>query len=150
MSWRIPFGIVLLGLLLTGCAETRAPIMSTEPAATTASIDWSQAKKVDVILDSFEFSPDRLTFTLGQPYRLHLKNASDGEHNFDAPAFFRSVAMRPDATAKKVKSAGGVLELRPDEEAEIWFVASRPGIYALECSHFLHASFGMTGKIIVR
>jgi len=147
---RLPLlgSVVLLGSLLAGCAAPRQPITPATAGAT--AVDWAQARRVDVILDSFEFAPERLTFARGQPYRLHLENKADGGHNFDAPAFFRSVALRPDATSAKIAAAGGALELRANEAADVYFVASRAGAYPLECSHTFHAAFGMTGEIVVK
>lgn len=148
MRLRLAGSVVLLGLLLAGCECPRPPITSTARAA--AAVDWSQARQAVVVLDSFEFTPERLTFARGQPYRLHLENRADGGHNFDAPEFFRSVTLRPDATTAKIAAAGGVLELRAGQAADIYFVASRAGTYPLECSHAFHAALGMTGEIVVQ
>jgi uncharacterized cupredoxin-like copper-binding protein len=48
------------------------------------------------------------------------------------------------------KSQGGKVDLAGGESAELHLTApSRQGTYKLECSHFLHSSFGVTGVITV-
>jgi uncharacterized cupredoxin-like copper-binding protein len=140
---------VVLGLL-AGCAPTREPIVPAEPAEAPVSLDWSKSERISLALDSFEFRPDRLTFARGQPYRLHLENHGNAAHNFDAPAFFRSLALKSDTTTAEITAAGGLVEIRPRGEADIYFVPTKSGDFSFECSHFLHASFGMVGHITVK
>ena len=150
MSLRIMLSVALLFVLVAGCTATREPIVTVEPAFAPASVDWSRSTRINVVLESFDFTPDRMTFERGQPYRLHLENHANGGHNFDAPEFFRSVYLRPDATSAKIKAAGGVIELRRNGATDIYFVPTKSGNFPLECSHFLHGSFGMVGKIVVK
>jgi len=142
--------VALVFVLIAGCTATREPIVSVAPALAPASVDWSRSTRINVALESFNFTPDRMTFERGQPYRLHLENHGSGGHNFDAPEFFRSVYLRPDATTAKIKAAGGVIELRRNGETDIYFVPSKSGNFPLVCSRFLHESFGMVGKIVVK
>jgi len=148
MTIRLSACCALLAVLMTGCAGSRAPIAPSSTAATSA--DWSKATRIDVVLESFAFAPDHLVFARGRSYRLHLKNRADGGHNFDAPAFFRTVELKPDATSAAVRKSGGVVELPAGGEADVYFVPDRAGRYPLICSHFLHESFGMEGDIVVR
>ncbi len=149
MLVRSKLSVALAFALLAGCAATREPMATAEPAEAAAPVDWSSATTINVALESFKFAPDRLTFERGRPYRLHLENQSDGGHNFDALEFFRSVILRPDATTEEIKAAGGVIELSRGGETDIYFVPSQSGSFTLECSRFLHASFGMIGEIVV-
>lgn len=141
----LSFGLIFLA----GCTAGQGPIASVTPAATTAPVDWSKAEKVDMTLKSFAFVPDRLTFREGQPYELHLQNSSDSGHNLDAPDFFRSAVLKPGKVADRIRAAGGLLELKPGDAADIYFVPTKTGTYPIKCSHFLHASFGMVGQFKV-
>lgn len=144
-----PFALLLGLTLLAGCSTGREPIASAAPATAPASIDWSKAEEVDVTLKSFEFLPDHMDFRQGHPYRLHLENRADGGHNLDAADFFRSTILKPGPIADKIRAAGGVLELPPGNAADIYLVPTKAGAYPVECSHFLHAAFGMVGRIVV-
>lgn len=137
----------LVLLLLAGCAAVRPPIAA--PTETPA-VDWSQARRIDVVLDDFAFTPDRLTLSTGRAYRLHLENRGSGGHNFDAPAFFRTVTFRDGPAADRVRASGGIAELAGGETMDVDVVPRTPGSYPLDCSHPFHASFGMTGEIVVR
>lgn len=141
--------IVLLGLLAS-CTTAREPIMSAETNKAPASLDWSNAQRINLVLDSFEFRPDHLTFDRGQPYRLHLENHSGSGHNLDAPEFFRTTALRSDATAERAIAAGGLVEVPPGGETDIYFVPAESGHFSFRCSHLLHETFGMVGDITVK
>ncbi len=137
----------LVLLLLAGCATVHPPIAAPTE---TPTVDWSQARRIDVVLDDFAFTPDRLTLSTGRPYRLHLENRGSGGHNFDAPAFFRMVTFRDGPAADRVRMSGGIAELAGGETMDVEVVPRTPGSYPLDCSHPFHAGFGMTGEIVVR
>ena len=138
-------------LLLAGCATEPEPIRPpAEAAKHLADVDWSQAERVEVTLTDFAFAPDRLVFERGQPYRLHLENRGSGGHNFAAPAFFQAVALRADAVANAAGARGGEIELAAGEAKDAYLVPLQAGRFPLECTHFLHPIFGMTGEIVVR
>ena len=103
------------------------------------------AELVTLRLSSFAFAPDRLRLRTGMPVRLHLVNDSDGSHNFSAPTLFLLASTFPDAGPPP----GGRIELAPRGSAELVFVPRSLGTYTFECTHFLHAPFGMTGSIVV-
>lgn len=143
--------IVLAGLAaLAGCAGAAGP--TTEPAAVpaAAAVDWTQAQQVDIVLVDFAFQPSRIVLQRGQPYRLRLRDSGSGGHNFDAPAFFRTAALRDGPAAAEIRGGHGALELGRGEVKEIDLVPTEAGSFPLECSHLLHATiFGMTGEIVV-
>lgn len=74
---------------------------------------------------------------------LHFTNAGSGGHNFSAEGFFAS-ALYPSG----VGPDGGVVELRKGATADVSLVPAS-GQYQVKCSHFLHATMGMTGEIVV-
>jgi uncharacterized cupredoxin-like copper-binding protein len=133
---------VLAMLALTACASHPAPD-PMQPAA--ASIDWGAAKTVTVKLTDFDFLPSDLTFDAAQPVKLMLVNDGSGRHDFSAPAFFASSALRTGSTAP----AGGKISVDKGQSAEIDLVPGTPGNYPLTCTEFLHEMLGMTGTVTV-
>lgn len=118
-------------------------------AARVAAADWSSAETLTIALSEFAFSPDRLTFQEGAPYRLSIENGGERAHSFVSEGFFEAIA------ARKLTTPSGAVEhlylksiaFSPGEAKELHFVAVKPGTYELECTVPLHATFGMTGKI---
>ena len=134
--------LLVVSVLAGACSAERtalAPLGEGAPAA--SQIDWSGAVLLEVTLQDFAFAPSRLELARQHPYRLHLNNTGGG-HNFDAPAFFRTVVFRDDASSQRVRSAGGVIELAGDESLDVYVLPVRQGRYALRCSHLFHSSFG--------
>lgn len=129
----LPPAIVSVALLAVGVAL----------AAPAVGIDWSKAERVEVTLSNFAFTPQSLHLKAGRPYLLHFTNAGSGGHNFSAPEFFAS-ALYPSG----VGPDGGVVELHKGASADVSLVPAA-GQYKLKCSHFLHATMGMTGDIVV-
>jgi len=116
------------------------------PTAAPAQ-DWSKAERVEVSLANFRFAPATIPLVHGRAYLLHLVNRAGGGHNFAAKSFFAAAAV---ASADRGKIAGGKVELDGGASADIRFVAPAPGTYAIRCTHFLHAGFGMKGAFVVR
>jgi plastocyanin len=102
------------------------------------------AERVDIALSNFKFTPATIHLKHGQQYVLHL--TSTGGHAFAAKAFFAAATI-PAADRAKIKD--GKIELNSSAAVDIHFTAPAPGSYPMVCTHFLHTSFGMTGKIIV-
>jgi uncharacterized cupredoxin-like copper-binding protein len=111
-----------------------------------AAIAQPSSQAVTVELSSFKFSPATLTLTHGRPYVLHFVNSSSGGHDFVAKDFFANATIAPEDRAKVAK---GEVELAGGESVDIHLVPNNPGSYKSHCSHFMHSSFGMTGKVIV-
>ena len=109
--------------------------------------DWSSAPTVPLVMANYSFSPDALQFHANMPYRLRLTNNAGGGHSFDAPEFFAAVSVAPEDRAKIVK---GEIEIASGTSVEVKFVPKVSGTYPFHCSHFLHASFGMTGTVVVK
>jgi uncharacterized cupredoxin-like copper-binding protein len=122
-------------------------------AATAAAADWARAEALTVMLDSYEFVPNALTFRAGRAYRLTLVNDGDSAHTFAAPEFFRAVAARaliPGGAAPEAGQPAPPLEsvaLAAGARRTLEFVAVTPGSYDLECDRPLHGVFGMTGTL---
>jgi uncharacterized cupredoxin-like copper-binding protein len=113
------------------------------PAAAPAQ---GGAQRIEVALSNFKFSPDTIRLTPGKAYVLHLVNHANGGHNFEAKVFFAAASVAP---ADRAKVASGRVELDAGESVDIHLTAPGPGSFPVRCTHFLHAGFGMTGKIVV-
>jgi plastocyanin len=105
----------------------------------------SDDETITIQLSNFDFTPEHLRLKAGVPVRLRLANVSGGGHDFSAPAFFAAsgfpagVAAPPD----------GTVPVGSHQTVEITVVPRTPGVYHLECTHFLHSLFGMHGTIEV-
>jgi len=108
--------------------------------------DWSKATTVPLAITNYHFTPDALQFHANLPYRFRLTNNAGGGHSFDAPEFFAAVTVAPEDRAKIVK---GEIEVESGQTVEVKFVPTVAGTYRFHCSHFLHASLGMTGTVVV-
>ena len=97
-----------------------------------------------VRLSSFAFTPDQIRLRADVPVRLELVNESSGGHNFSAPEFFASSKF-PGGTPP----SDGKIDLPAGGRIALIVIPGRPGSYKFECTHFLHAVFGMTGHIVV-
>ena len=99
---------------------------------------------VTIRLSNFAFDPHQVQLRSGVPVTLHLVNDSSGGHNFSAPAFFAASAY-PSGTPPR----NGKVEIAARESVDITVVPGAAGTYRVECTHFLHSLFGMTGSIAV-
>lgn len=116
--------------------------------ALTASSAMAQATAtIPVVLSNFRFTPNDIVLQHGQPYVLWLSNDASGGHNFTATSFFAAASV---AAADQPLIKKGSVEVPAGQLREIHLVAPRPGQYDLKCTHFLHASFGMKGTIVVQ
>jgi len=115
------------------------------PFAALALTGSAQPQRIDIRLSNFKFAPATITMTHGQAYVLHL--SSSGGHSLVAKAFFAAAAVAP---GDRAKIADGSIELEGGESVDIHLTAPAAGSYAVHCGHFMHSTFGMTGKIVVR
>lgn len=105
----------------------------------------ARTQPVVIILSNFAFTPQNVRLRHGLVYQLHLVNRGSGAHNLAAPEFFAAAQISP-ADAGIV--SGGKVELGKGESRRLQLIPAA-GTYRVTCTHFLHASFGMTGSIIV-
>ena len=109
------------------------------------TVSQSAAPEIIVVhLSNFAFTPDHLLLHSGTAVTLRIVNDSSGSHNFSAPALFAASAF-PGGSSP----ANGKVELDSKQSQDIVFVPRVPGTYKIECGHFLHSLFGMTGIIVV-
>lgn len=101
---------------------------------------------IAVELASFDFSPSTISMVHGRAYLLRLTNVSDGGHDFAAPEFFAAARIAPE-DARAIDH--GRIEIAGGQTVSIRLSAPAPGTYRVKCTHFLHSTFGMKGRIVV-
>lgn len=102
---------------------------------------------VTITLTSYAFLPAAIVLKAGAPVRLHLVNAADKSHNFAAKEFFANAVVAP---GDQAIMHDGEIELQEGAQADVTVTPTKAGSYALKCTHFLHASMGMTGTITIQ
>ena|ERR1700722_6555062 len=126
-------------------ASAIALVAYSQPApgqqATPAPIDGDTT--ITVHLSNFAFDPAHLRLKAWVPIRLRLENESSGGHDFSAPAFFAASNFLPGASPPP----HGNVAVGAHQTIEIAVIPRTPGLYRLECTHFLHSFFGMHGTI---
>jgi uncharacterized cupredoxin-like copper-binding protein len=130
---------LLLGLLISGW-------LLALPTAARPEIP-PQGELIEISLADFRFTPSKITLEQGRPYVLHFTNTSNHSHDFTAKAFFQAAQV---SAQDLPLVSGGRVRLDGRESADVHLVAPTVGEYDAHCSHFLHAAFGMKGRITVR
>ena len=113
--------------------------------AAPSAVAQTQPPTVEVRLSSFDYSPREIRLRAGQPVILSLTNASGGGHDFSAPDFFAAARILPGGTAAPDR---GRIEVPSRQTRTIRLVPAR-GRYRLRCTHTLHSTRGMRGRIVV-
>jgi plastocyanin len=113
-------------------------------AASAVPAETVPSATITVHLSNFAFSPAVLQMRAGVPISLHFVNDGSGGHNWSAPELF-AAATFPNGTPP----SGGRVELAPKQRLDLLFVPRVPGTYKVECTHFLHSLFGMSGRVVV-
>lgn len=103
--------------------------------------------KVTVTMANFSFTPADLHLHAGQGVTLHFVNNGSGGHDFTATQFFAAATMDA-ANRTRVGGAKGRVALGKAESIDVTLIP-HTGTYDVHCSHFLHATMGMTGRIVV-
>lgn len=124
-------------MLLAAAAMTLAAPVSAAP----------QSTRIEVVLANFSFAPDELHLHAGQSTTIHFVNKGSGGHDFTAPEFFSAATMDA-ANRAKIGGDKGRVSLDKNESVDVVLVP-KAGTYKAHCSHFMHSSLGMTGKIVV-
>jgi plastocyanin len=120
-------------------------LISLPAAAAAQPPDWAHARRVEVKVSSFDFTPSTLHLRAGQPVVLHLVNTGSGGHDFTAPAFFAAAQVQARNGSAVAK---GSVEVGSRRSVDVALVP-KAGDYPLKCSHAFHKTFGMTGRILV-
>ena len=86
----------------------------------------------------------------GKGYSLKIKSTGKHECAIVAPQFFNNIYVRKVEINKLEVKLAGLIEIEMEEagEAELFFVAIRPGAYTWGCRNLEEK--GMSGKFIVK
>ena len=108
-----------------------------------ASQAAAQPAQLVIQVSSFSFAPNPIQLAAGKPVTITFDNRSGSGHDFTAKEFFAASTITAGA------APGGKVALAGHESKSITLVP-RAGTYDAHCSHFLHASMGMTDQIVVK
>jgi uncharacterized cupredoxin-like copper-binding protein len=99
--------------------------------------------------DITHMAPKEYKLKVGQGYRLKIQAAPGAEYAFVAPAFIRNIWIRKVEVGEVEIKAVTIdeLEFENGGEAELFFVAIRPGTYEFGSKGMMER--GVVGKIIV-
>ena len=99
--------------------------------------------------DNSYLEPKEYRLKVGQGYRWKIEATPGAEYAFVAPAFFRNIWIRKiEAGDVEIKSPMlDEIEFENGGEAELFFVAIRPGTYEYSSRGMMER--GVVGKIIV-
>lgn len=126
-------------------AGTLAVAMSL--AIATAAPGQLGPDMVEIKLSNFRFDPAEIHLVHGHRYTLHFSNLAGGGHNFVAKSFFAAATLAADDRAR-VRL--GEVDLAGRGETAVTLEAPAAGVYEFHCSHFMHQTFGMKGRIVVQ
>jgi uncharacterized cupredoxin-like copper-binding protein len=99
--------------------------------------------------DSAHMAPREYRLKVGQGYRWKIVASDQSEYAFVAPAFFRNIWIRK-VEAGEIEIKAAILdeiEFENGGEAELFFVAVRPGTYDFGSRGLMER--GLVGKIVV-
>jgi uncharacterized cupredoxin-like copper-binding protein len=132
--------------LAFGLAATAAQAQFFDPAI-------HNLERLELVLGSedndFHMEPKEFTLTVGHGYRLMIRAESDFEYAFVAPEFFRNIWIRK-VEVGDIEIKGATLdeiEFEDEGEAELFFVAVRPGTFQFGARGMEER--GMVGTITV-
>ena len=100
--------------------------------------------QVTVVTTESKFTPNKLTFRRGIPYRLHVENRGKELHEFNAADFFKSAKINNPTVLNADKTE---LVLHPKDAKDLYFIPKQAGHFRLYCPD--HDWAGMTGEITV-
>ena len=103
-----------------------------------------KAKLVTVVTTESKFTPNKLTFRRGIPYRLHVENRGKQLHEFNAADFFKTAKISNPAVLNADKTE---IVVHPGEAKDLNFIPKQAGHFRLYCPD--HDWAGMTGEITV-
>ena len=115
-----------------------------------ADVDWDKAERLTVTVRHNEYTPMVIPLMKGRAYVMGFENRDDYNHRFEAPTFFRAVALKDVTVAGEDTDAGACIRglgLPPGKAVSVRLVTVADGRYPFEESAlgtmFLGDSFGV-------
>lgn len=141
------FGMAAGAAMGLGLAATAAEAQFFDPAI--HSLERLEPLVLGSEDNDFHMEPKEYTLTVGQGYRWVIRAESDFEYGLVAPQFFRNIWIRKVEVGDiEIKTATlDELEFEDEGEAELFFVAIRPGTYEFGVRGMEER--GMVGTIVV-
>lgn len=149
---RSVFLAMVVAALLPACQSLHWR-SAEDDAQVVAAADWDRVEHVKIELRDSGVLPQELRLRAGQPYRLTLLNTGVNNHYFNAPEFYRSIAVRKAEvpryaemkaariTTFEIFAAGGTLDL--------WFVPLERGRFVAHCHLGNHREMGVEAHLVV-
>ena len=99
-----------------------------------ADTDFSTARQINIAIRQGDFSPMIVRLTQNRPYLLRIRNRDEWSHVFNAPDFFRSVAIAAVAVDNELieERCFRAIALKPGQTAEIQLLAVKDGRFVFE------------------
>lgn len=148
-------------IFLLGCSSMQPHAMPQHSAAAyvtdadeiVKAADWKKMETVTVTMDEHSYGPQNITFKVGQPYKLELKNIGDKDHYYTAPAFLRSIATRKAMVNKQAEIKAPYFKalevLKKGGQLDLYFVPVVKGQYEVFCTNDDHREKGMDGALTI-
>ena len=113
--------------------------------------DWDAMESLTVEMSDFSFTPEKLTFQVGKPYKLSVVNVGAEKHYFTAEGFYVSAAFRKaqDNSGEIKAPYFKAVEIFPGEQADLYLIPTKVGAYDSLCTIAGHEEAGMFGTIVV-
>ena len=145
-------GGVLLALTMSSsalAADDEEQVLKQHLAL--VNVKWDAVKEIVVDLDDDNYEPGEILLKRGLAYRLRLKNIGIKAHDMVGGSFFEENAIALKMVSTKVGRVTAdhinSVYIKPKNEAEIWFVALKAGVFSFFCSIPSHRESGMEGVI---
>jgi hypothetical protein len=144
----IPTVLISLAIMLSGIGNS-AQAQMLDPAV--HGLKRLQPLVFGIDGDGSRMAPMQYKLKVGQGYRWKIKASDLTEYAFMAPAFIRNIWIRKIEVGDPAVEIKAVtfdeLEFENGGEAEVFFVAIRPGSYDFGSKGLMER--GVVGKIIV-
>jgi uncharacterized cupredoxin-like copper-binding protein len=148
-------------VFLMGCAgmhHQAAPLPAADSYVTNAdeivkAADWKKLKTITVTMEEHSYGPQNISFKVGQPYKLELKNVGDKDHYYTSPDFFRAIATRKVMVNKQAEIKAPYFKafevLKKNGQLDVYFVPVVKGQYKVYCTIDDHREKGMEGALTI-
>ena len=133
--------------------------LGSDPRRSDSHAVWTTAEEVTLTMvetsaTDYSFSPDTLTLTAGNAYKLKIVNpeGNSSKHYYTAYEFYKTLVTRKaeDSEAEIKVPYFKAVELLIGGTTELFIVPTKTGVYSSVCTVDGHIEAGMTGTVIVQ
>jgi uncharacterized cupredoxin-like copper-binding protein len=152
--------LIIPFVFLSGCASMHQQAMQqhavayvTDADEIVKTADWKKAETITVTMEEHSYSPQNITFKVGQPYKLELKNIGEKDHYYTAPEFLRAIATRKAMVNRQAEIKAPYFKafeiLKNGGQIDVYFVPVVKGQYKVFCTIDDHQEKGMEGALTI-